>query len=122
MGSLWRTTWLYIRIVMLLLIVVFALTMFFINLSSEGPARILPWMDRNSNALALLVAFILGVLLVPLVRTISITWRDYRDNKQRRHEENAEAVLRQFNAQQRRQKNAGDDRTPISDQSDSTQA
>lgn len=122
MGSLWRTIWLYLRIVMLLLIVVFALTMFFINISSEGPARILPWMDRNSNVLALLAAFILGVLLVPLVRTINITWRDYRDDKQRRHEENAEAALRQFNAQQRRQKNAEDGRTPVSDQSDSTQA
>lgn len=122
MGSLWRTIWLYTRIVMLLLIVAFALTMFFINISSEGPARILPWMDRNSNALALLVAFILGVLLVPLVRTIGITWQDYREDKQRRHEKNAEAALRQFNAQQRRQKNAENGRTSIAEQSDSTQA
>ena len=103
MGNFWRISWLYLRIVLLLLVIAFALTMFFINISDQGPARILPWMDRGPNVMALLVAFILGVLLVPLVRTIGKTWRDYGDEKQRRHEEQAEAALRHYKSEQRQQ-------------------
>ncbi|MBN2584315.1 MAG: hypothetical protein JXL80_14740 [Planctomycetes bacterium] len=97
MKGLWRRVWLYGRLAMFVLLLAFVIQLVLINTGTELPsrARIVFWEHDGNNLGALLVAAVLGALVYPLVRLGRTTYRDFRAEKRRRHEEEAEDAWRQ---------------------------
>ena len=81
------------RMAGLALVILFALQLLFMNISRQGPARILPWMEGWRNVWALLVALALGALSVPLYRAARKTWRDFQEERAQRRQAMAEEAV-----------------------------
>jgi len=93
MASAWDRFWLYVRLVALALIVVFAVQLFLINVNYHGSARLLVGTDWMGGVWALVAAFVLGALAVPLCRAVARAWRDYRADQAGRRQEIADEAV-----------------------------
>ena len=98
MEDLWRRVWLYGRMGLVVLVLIFIVQFFLINTSSGGPARIVFWADGGSNFIAILAAVVLGGLLYPLGRLTWQTWLDFRAERARKHDQEAERAWQQAKA------------------------
>ena len=98
MEDLWRRVWLYGRMGLVVLVLVFVVQFLLINTSSSGPARIVFWADGGSNFGAVLAAMVFGALVYPLGRLTWQTWLDFRAERARRHEQEAERAWQQAKA------------------------
>jgi len=93
MASAWDRFWLYVRLVALVLLVVFAVQLFVLNINRDGPPRMLPWTDWMGGVWVLVLAFVLGALAVPLGKALVKAWRDYRADETMRRDEIAEQAV-----------------------------
>lgn len=90
--------WLYVRIGVLVLLALFAIQLFVANINREGPARLLPWSTQADGVWPLVVAFVLGLVFVPLARATIAAGKELKaDQRERRTEEVERAVRQKLN-------------------------
>ena len=98
MEDFWRRVWLYARMSLIVLIVVFIVQFLLTNVFVEGSARVVFWEDSGSNITAVFTAFVLGALLYPIWRLGRQAYQDFKQERARRHEQAAERAWQQAKA------------------------
>ena len=98
MEDFWRRVWLYARVSLIVLIVVFIVQFLLTNAIVEGSARVVFWDDSGSNIVAVFAAFVLGALLYPIWRLGRQAYQDFKQERARRHEQEAERAWQQAKA------------------------
>lgn len=92
---MWDRMWLYVRLIVLCLIVVLVVQMFVINVSREGQSRVFFWTSWLGGFWTLIVTFVLGVFSAPLYRVSIKTWKEFKAERARRKNEQAEKAVQQ---------------------------
>ena len=98
MEDFWRRVWLYARMSLIVLIVVFIVQFLLTNAIVEGSARVVFWEDSGSNIAAVFAAFVLGALLYPIWRLGRQAYRDFKQERAQRHEQAAERAWQEAKA------------------------
>jgi lysylphosphatidylglycerol synthetase-like protein (DUF2156 family) len=92
---MWDRMWLYIRLIALCLIVAIVVQMFIINVSREGQSRVFFWTPWLGGFWTLIVAFVLGAFSTPLYRASIRTWKEFKAERARQKDEQAEKAVQQ---------------------------
>lgn len=107
---MWQRYWLYIRLTLLALIALLVVQMFLGNLGRNAEAidpydraaRTLLWTDRLGGVWALMVAFVLGLFATPLYRASIKALKEFKVDRARRKDEQAERAAKQSLSESRR--------------------
>jgi hypothetical protein len=91
MASTWDRAWLYMRLTLMVLLIVFVVQLFLINIQTRGVMLI--GTATVHNVYLLLLTFFLGMLAAPLCRASIRTWKEYRAERARQREQLAEQAV-----------------------------
>ena len=95
---MWDRMWLYVRLIALVLIIILVVQMFIANVAREGtgkPAVTFAGTETFGGVWTLIVVFVLGVFSTPLYRASIKTWKEFKVERARQKDEQAEKAVQQ---------------------------